>query len=242
MNADDLGRIIRRRRKDAGLTQQQLADESGCGLVLVSQVERGKPTAQIGKVLELLSALGLDVEIRERPVVLPVLFLDIDGVLLPGRHHEAEVNAAVIAGRRPELPWGHLLGGLASMCVTECCPQVISEINALLERTRARLVLISTWRRAIGAEETRQILTLQGLTERWHPDYAAPWHGDKGEDIAAWLAAHREVTQWAVIDDDEIWPVGDARCGQHIRPDFRAGPRPAHWRRLEAALRRRTVD
>ena len=67
MNMLELGARIRSRRKQVGLTQQQLADEAGVGLVFVSQIENGKETAEIGLVLKLLAALGLEVELRERP-------------------------------------------------------------------------------------------------------------------------------------------------------------------------------
>jgi hypothetical protein len=32
----------------------------------VSEIESGKPTAEIGKVLQVLTALGIDVELRVR--------------------------------------------------------------------------------------------------------------------------------------------------------------------------------
>lgn len=67
MNMAELGAHIKRRRKQVGLNQQQLADEAGVGLVFVSQIENGKETAQAGLVLKLLEALGLEVVVRERP-------------------------------------------------------------------------------------------------------------------------------------------------------------------------------
>jgi len=67
MNMLDLGARIRSRRKQVGLNQQQLADEAGVGLVFVSQIENGKETAEVGLVLKLLAALGLDIVLKERP-------------------------------------------------------------------------------------------------------------------------------------------------------------------------------
>ena len=67
MTMSELGIRVRDRRKQVGLTQQQLADEAGVGLVFVSQIENGKETAQIGRVLKLLEALGLEVVVQERP-------------------------------------------------------------------------------------------------------------------------------------------------------------------------------
>jgi len=44
----DLGKIIRQRRKAAKLTQQKAAALAGIGVRFLSELERGKPTAQIG--------------------------------------------------------------------------------------------------------------------------------------------------------------------------------------------------
>lgn len=63
---DALGRIIRTRRLDAGLTQSELADAAGTSLRLVSEIERGKPNARVGSVLKILQQLGLELEIRVR--------------------------------------------------------------------------------------------------------------------------------------------------------------------------------
>jgi HTH-type transcriptional regulator / antitoxin HipB len=56
-----LGVLVRRRRKYLDLTQAELAGLSGLGERFVSEVERGKETAELGKVLRLLDRLGLGV-------------------------------------------------------------------------------------------------------------------------------------------------------------------------------------
>lgn len=61
----DLGRTIRDTRRRAGLRQQELAGVAGVGVRFVIEVEAGKPTAQIGKVMQLLSALGLSLMVGE---------------------------------------------------------------------------------------------------------------------------------------------------------------------------------
>ena len=57
----EIGEIIRTARKAAGLRQDQLAGAAGVGLRFIVDVEAGKPTAQIGKVLEVLQALGCSI-------------------------------------------------------------------------------------------------------------------------------------------------------------------------------------
>jgi transcriptional regulator with XRE-family HTH domain len=54
----DLGRLIRQVRKRQGLRQDEIARFSH---TFVGEVEKGKPTAQVGKLFELLRELGLRV-------------------------------------------------------------------------------------------------------------------------------------------------------------------------------------
>lgn len=63
----DIGEIVREARKDAGLRQHELAGTAGVGLRFIVDLEAGKPTAQIGKVLQVLAALGCSVEIIPPP-------------------------------------------------------------------------------------------------------------------------------------------------------------------------------
>lgn len=66
LDAVDLGRAVRRRRKEAGLTQTELADAAGTSLRFVSEVERGKPTARLQGVMRLLAELGLELSVGQR--------------------------------------------------------------------------------------------------------------------------------------------------------------------------------
>lgn len=61
-----LGALIRKRRKELGYTQMFISDFTGFSMSFISDLERGKSTAEIGKTLYLISILGLDVEISAR--------------------------------------------------------------------------------------------------------------------------------------------------------------------------------
>lgn len=62
-----IGALIRKTRKDAGLRQDELAGAAGVGLRFIVDLEAGKPTAQIGKTLLVLAALGCSLEITPPP-------------------------------------------------------------------------------------------------------------------------------------------------------------------------------
>lgn len=63
LNVTAIGAIIRDERKVLGLRQDELAAASGVGLRFLVELERGKPTVQMGKVLDVLAALGCDLQI-----------------------------------------------------------------------------------------------------------------------------------------------------------------------------------
>jgi transcriptional regulator with XRE-family HTH domain len=69
--AEELGRVARAHRKQRHLT---LATVSGLGNLstrFLSEFERGKETAEIGKVLKALRTLGLEVIIQPRGRTVP---------------------------------------------------------------------------------------------------------------------------------------------------------------------------
>ena len=62
----DLGKLIRKKRKLLGYTQQYVSDFSGLSVSFISDVENGKNTVEFRKVIELTNILGLDILVSER--------------------------------------------------------------------------------------------------------------------------------------------------------------------------------
>ncbi|HVH48067.1 MAG TPA: type II toxin-antitoxin system Y4mF family antitoxin [Labilithrix sp.] len=60
-----MARSVRERRKALRLTQVALSHLAGCGPDFVYDVEAGKPTLRLDKLLELLSVLGLELVLAE---------------------------------------------------------------------------------------------------------------------------------------------------------------------------------
>lgn len=63
-NASDFGAFIRATRKAQGLRQDELAGVAGVGIRFIVDLEAGKPTAQLGKALQVLRALGCHIELK----------------------------------------------------------------------------------------------------------------------------------------------------------------------------------
>lgn len=57
----EIGRLARESRKRLGVTQKDLALTSGTGLRFIIELEKGKETCQIGKVLIVLQTLGIKI-------------------------------------------------------------------------------------------------------------------------------------------------------------------------------------
>ena len=141
-------------------------------------------------------------------VLRPVLFLDVDGVLN---------SAKWFASQGPMSP-------------TEVDPRAVRRVQRIIAKTGARIVLSSSWR---GSTELEEKLRVAGVPI----DDVTPRHRDRsrGYEIAAWLAAHPDVSNYAILDDDA--DAGDfAQSGRFIRCYWRSGMYGKHERAVLAAL------
>jgi len=60
---ETIGNLVRKTRKALGATQKDLALTSGTGLRFIIELERGKPTCQLAKVLTVLNTLGIEIDL-----------------------------------------------------------------------------------------------------------------------------------------------------------------------------------
>jgi len=61
---EQLGIMIRSRRKQLKVTQKELAMTCGTGLRFIVDMEKGKNTCRIGKTMQVLQSLGLVIELK----------------------------------------------------------------------------------------------------------------------------------------------------------------------------------
>jgi len=78
LGPDDLGAVLREARAVRGWTQQKLADAAGVHRSYLSELEQGRTSQQVHRLLRLLRTLNLDVTVSTR---------DTDGRTKP--HHHA---------------------------------------------------------------------------------------------------------------------------------------------------------
>ena len=61
-----LGLLIYTARKAQGLTQEQLAATCGVGIRFLRELEHGKETCHLGKSLQVVQMLGIEVFLKQR--------------------------------------------------------------------------------------------------------------------------------------------------------------------------------
>ena len=58
---EEIGKLVQTERKRQGVTQLQLAGLAGTGIRFISDLENGKGTIQVQKLLKVVQTLGLGV-------------------------------------------------------------------------------------------------------------------------------------------------------------------------------------
>lgn len=143
-----------------------------------------------------------------------ILFLDIDGVLNSGR---------------TQIAFGGYPHSFRPGCMTRFDYVAINLVRLLCEETEASIVLSSDWRYDCTAHEAANGLDLPIMD-------VTPINvtGTRAMEIAAWLAAHPEVTTYAIVDD--VLDIDDVHGTRWVltNPDF--GLSLADYKRLKTIL------
>lgn len=61
-----LGKLIRDRRKYLGYTQETVSNYTNLSKSFISDVENGKKSAEIEKIIYLINSLGMDINVEPR--------------------------------------------------------------------------------------------------------------------------------------------------------------------------------
>ncbi|MBT1077179.1 helix-turn-helix domain-containing protein [Geobacter grbiciae] len=70
-NPEDIGRIIKQKRKEDGLTLEEAAAVCGVSYAFMSALENGKETVRLNKVFQVLKCLGIELEAKLRTWSVP---------------------------------------------------------------------------------------------------------------------------------------------------------------------------
>ena len=114
----------------------------------------------------------------------PVIFLDIDGPMIPGRAYALRTQT-----RRPP-PFD---------------PIAVAMVSRLCQESGAEIVISSTWRKRRSRDEMTDVLRQNGLGDvALHEDWGTPVLDSqtRGQQITAWLRNHPMVERYVALDDD----------------------------------------
>lgn len=116
-----------------------------------------------------------------------VIFVDIDGPLLPGKMHLFRENRHNVAKAIPKFD------EFSIRC-----------FNLWAKYGEAKIVFSTYWEYYFDADELKNIMEKNGLGFEYHEDVITPKKrtSTRGHEIAWWLNDHPEVTHWIAVDDD----------------------------------------
>ena len=63
MDVKTIGKLVRNKRKKLNITQAYIAAAANTGVRFISDLENGKPTIELGKVLHVLKTLNIKLEV-----------------------------------------------------------------------------------------------------------------------------------------------------------------------------------
>jgi hypothetical protein len=174
-------------------------------------------------------------------VTQPVLFLDIDGVLNSHRLFKKIKEDGIPTPEEQSLAdeLHPLYGGFCHIDVIRTGirhidPSAVKLLNEILEASKAKVVVSSTWRLGNPLECIDKMLKfhgftgeLIGMTEAWLDRDKYP---QRGNEIQEWLDRHPDVGSFVIIDDDSDM----AHLMNHlVKTQFAEGLLPEH---IEPAL------
>lgn len=152
-----------------------------------------------------------------------IIFLDIDGCLRPvhGRKgFEQNIRSMIVDGQKiPLLGDGEAKGGLIGM---DFWPLALRSLRHIVQRTEARIVLSSDWRKSEelmegidGQLEEHRMPKLFDKTDdldKAGVGIVKAIHGSFREkrckEIRKWIRQHPKIERWVIIDDIDLSQTG----------------------------------
>jgi hypothetical protein len=153
-----------------------------------------------------------------------ILFLDIDGVILPENYLMSDVNRALF----DDFQKNRLLHRIAYQLTFD--PQCMSYLKQIIQRTQCKLVVISTWRRLMSSEIIDLLIDTKEFDPAWFHDVPVcelRMTSEKCHDISSWIGYEydeNKVYDYLILDDDHRISSGDNEFSErHIIPAYETG-------------------
>lgn len=139
-------------------------------------------------------------------MALPLVFLDIDGVL-----NDPSYIADATAGE------GVIIRNGALDADAHIDPKRVARLNRIVGATAALVVLSSSWRRLFGVFETHAALCRRGYTGLPFLDETPRLYGElRHVEIRTWLSGNGVRRRFVILDDDHGAGLGFGENFLHI--------------------------
>jgi hypothetical protein len=144
-----------------------------------------------------------------------IIFLDIDGVLNCQRGWEHYIgnghHSTWDYSKVPEYKYG----GFSRI---PFCPKAVSLLNELIHLTRAKIVVISTWRHGNSLEELQNCLEERGVRGLVVGKTLSSGRLKRGEEIELWIEEFGTPEKFVIIDDDFSYDIEEFYPKNGVQP------------------------
>ncbi|GAB3546380.1 HAD domain-containing protein [Spirosoma fluminis] len=127
-----------------------------------------------------------------------VIFLDIDGVLNSELFYLSSIQEKKKQLRKKakseDIEW-------REYHLEQIDPKSVGLLNSIIEKTDAKVVLSSSWRKSNSKEYMQSLLEEQGFKGELI-DRTPIGDGQRGKEIDAWLAVNPRIERYVILDDD----------------------------------------
>lgn len=143
-----------------------------------------------------------------------IIFLDIDGVLNCQRGWEHYIGNGPPEtwdySKVPEYKYGskHI----------PFCPQAVSKLNELINITKAKIVIISTWRHGESLENLQNCLWERGVDGLVVGKTLSSGKLKRGEEIELWIEEFGSPNKFVIIDDDFSYDIEEFYPNNGVQP------------------------
>jgi hypothetical protein len=135
-----------------------------------------------------------------------VIFLDFDGVLNSNPYLVAQTGGRICADSRA------------------INPKAVQNLNVIINKTNALVVISSSWRHFFSLSEIKRILVDRGFCFASNILDKTPSLSTRENEIQAWLREHPEVTNFVILDDIPMKIL----CQHAVTTTMRAGLTQKH--------------
>jgi len=163
--------------------------------------------------------------VRDDLAMVPLIFLDIDGVLNSARYLAAHTDGE-----------GVVIVDGAFDATAHVDPECVERLNRLVADTGASVVLSSSWRISFGMEKTQSSLAARGFAYQLADSTPRILGEPRHTEIRAYLSNYAEWPPFVILDDAAEAGIGLVEQFVHVRD----GLEDAHIDQARAVLRNAT--